>query len=158
MPIALRPSVFNLARRCALWARSSGNYLVSSLWIEARACFRFNRSNRVIGERYELRARRYLEARGLRTLARNYQCRNGEIDLIMRDGAELVFVEVRMRSSEHFGGAAQSVGIDKRRKLRRAINSYLSRYSYRPPFRFDLVAFEPGRDSEPDWWRALQLA
>ena len=114
-------------------------------------------TTRELGAFYEARACDYLRAQGLRTIARNYVSRRGEIDLVMRDGGELVFVEVRMRSSSHHGGAAQSVGARKRHKIRRAINSYLSKYSYRPPYRLDLVAFEPGQHSEPHWWRAVPL-
>ena len=114
-------------------------------------------TTRELGAFYEARACDYLRAQGLRTIARNYASRGGEIDLIMRDGGELVFVEVRMRSSNHHGGAAQSVDARKLTRIRRAINSYLSKYSYRPPFRLDLVAFEPGQHSEPHWWRAVPL-
>ena len=123
------------------------------------ALLRFKRSvsRRNLGVYYEALACNYLRSKGLKTVARNYVCRSGEIDLIMRDGGELVFVEVRMRNSDHHGGAAQSVDARKRHKIRRAINSYLSKYSNRPPFRLDLVAFEPGRHSEPNWWRAVPL-
>ena len=127
--------------------------------ISALAVWRLKQltTTRELGAFYEARACDYLRAQGLRTIARNYASRGGEIDLIMRDGGELVFVEVRMRSSNHHGGAAQSVDARKLTRIRRAINSYLSKYSYRPPFRLDLVAFEPGQHSEPHWWRAVPL-
>ena len=51
----------------------------------------------------------FLESRGLRILARNWRCRFGEIDLVAKEGAAVVFVEVRMRSSASFGGAAESI-------------------------------------------------
>ena len=120
--------------------------------------FRRRTTSRELGAYYETRACNYLRAHGLITVARNYANRGGEIDLIMRDGVELVFVEVRMRNSNHHGGAAQSVDARKLNKIRRAANSYLSKYSKRPPFRLDLVAFEPGQHNEPHWWRAVPLA
>ncbi|HRC69195.1 MAG TPA: YraN family protein, partial [Candidatus Competibacter denitrificans] len=48
-------------------------------------------------------ALRYLEARGLALVTRNFRCRGGELDLILRDGGQLVFVEVRSRRSSQFG-------------------------------------------------------
>lgn len=73
------------------------------------------------GEAAEDRALRYLQARGLSVIARNYRCKTGEIDLVMRDVAgTLVFVEVRARvarSAQRFGGAAASVTPAKQRRL-----------------------------------------
>ena len=57
--------------------------------------------------------------RGLAIVGRNFRTRAGEIDLIARDGATLVFVEVRFRRSESHGGAAESHGVDAERKLHR---------------------------------------
>ena len=113
--------------------------------------------SRAAGARFELRAQRFLERQGLRLLERNYNCRHGEIDLIMLDGEELVFVEVRMRSSANFGGAALSVNSAKKRKIRKSIGHYLARYRVRPPLRFDLIAFEADSGSELRWWRAVDL-
>ena len=59
----------------------------------------------------------YLQQNGLRLLARNYRCRSGEIDLIMRDGEYLVFVEVRYRKREAFGSAAETVSSSKRARI-----------------------------------------
>ena len=143
------------------WQRIYSRWLTwCSRTTSAFAQLRFRRptTSRELGTYYETRACNYLRARGLITVARNYVSRGGEIDLIMRDGGELVFVEVRMRNSNHHGGAAQSVDARKLNKIRRAVNSYLSKYSKRPPFRLDLVAFEPGQHSEPHWWRAVPLA
>jgi uncharacterized protein (TIGR00252 family) len=60
------------------------------------------------GAEWERRALAYLQRRGLTLLAANFRCPGGEIDLIMRDGATMVFVEVRQRSSASHGGAAAS--------------------------------------------------
>ena len=81
----------------------------------------------------------FLEKRGLRLLERNYRCRGGEIDLIMEDGGTLVFVEVRLRRNESFGGAAASITAHKQDKLLHAAQHYLQRLASQPPCRFDAV-------------------
>jgi putative endonuclease len=87
---------------------------------------------------------RHLESAGLRLLARNYRCRGGEIDLVMQQGATLVLVEVRLRSSPGFGGAAASVGPRKQRRfVIAAKHLLLTHREYRTmPARFDVVAIE----------------
>ena len=74
-------------------------------------------------------------------LEQNYRSRFGEIDLIMQDGAELVFVEVRLRSSNAFGGAAASITPAKQKKLARTAEDYLMRHGT-SPCRFDAVLLE----------------
>ncbi len=68
-----------------------------------------------------------LRAAGLRLLERNWRCRHDEIDLIAEERGTLVFAEVRMRSSERFGGAGESVTQAKRARLVAAARLYLSR-------------------------------
>ncbi|MCS6995534.1 MAG: YraN family protein [Casimicrobiaceae bacterium] len=82
---------------------------------------------------------RLVSARGWRLLERNWRCRFGEIDLIARDGDTVVFIEVRHRSDDRFGGAAASIDRAKQRRLSRAAQLYLSGYSDIPPCRFDVV-------------------
>jgi putative endonuclease len=89
-------------------------------------------------------AARLLERNGLVVVARNYRTRQGEIDLIARDGATLVFVEVRMRSSERFGGGAESIGWRKRSRIAAAARHYLMRLRREPPCRFDVVTLDGG--------------
>ena len=103
-----------------------------------------------VGDAHEDAALRLLQARGLVLLARNLACRHGEIDLAMRDGAVLVFVEVRARRDARFGGAAASIGAAKQRRLAQAAAYWLPRLAARhwrgvpPAARFDVVAFESG--------------
>lgn len=101
------------------------------------------------GERYEREAEKLLLAAGLRLIERNWSCRFGEIDLIMKDGATLVFVEVRQRVSGRFGGAAASIGRDKRERIERAIGLYLSQSASLPACRVDAVLFDA---SGPAQW------
>jgi putative endonuclease len=95
-------------------------------------------------------AARFLARHGLQVIARNYRTRLGEIDLVARDGATLVFVEVRRRSSEAFGGAAGSIGLAKQRRIAAAARQYVARLGREPPCRFDVVTLD-GRD--PTWLR-----
>ena len=68
----------------------------------------------------------FLRRRGLTIVERNFRCRGGEIDLVARDGAALVFVEVRLRRSGSHGGAAASVDAAKQRRVLRAARLYLA--------------------------------
>jgi putative endonuclease len=102
----------------------------------------------------EARAEAFLAGRGLVPVARNVRFRGGEIDLVMRDGEEWVFVEVRARADARFGGAAASVDGRKQRRLALAAQMFLlRRFGQRawPACRFDVVAIEAG---EPNWIRA----
>jgi putative endonuclease len=99
---------------------------------------------RAEGAAREASARRYLEAQGLVFVTGNFNCRHGEIDLVMRDGGTLIFVEVRYRASERFGGAAASVDSRKRARLTAAAGYYLARHRTDLPCRFDVVAIGPG--------------
>ncbi len=87
-------------------------------------------------------ARVFLERKGLRFVERNFRSRFGEIDLIMRDGEVLVFVEVRHRRSSRFGTAAETVDRRKQHKLIRTAEYYLHRHPAlaERPCRFDVIA------------------
>lgn len=94
------------------------------------------------GIKAERRAEDYLLAQGLTLCERNFRCRAGEIDLVMRDGVTLVFVEVRQRSSLKFGGAIASIDSRKQQKIIVAAQLYLSGLSSYPPCRFDALLIE----------------
>jgi putative endonuclease len=96
-------------------------------------------------------AEEFLKQHGLVLLQRNYRCRFGEIDLIMRDGAALVFVEVRMRASEFFGGAASSITVLKRERIVSTARHYLASLRVEPSCRFDAVLLS-GRGGEQIEW------
>lgn len=104
------------------------------------------------GKDAEARAARYLESQGLAIVARNYHCRYGEIDLIARDGATLVFVEVRARSSNAFGGAAASITTGKQQKLTRTALHYLAGAGRTPQCRFDAMLLS-GDNGPVEWIR-----
>ena len=98
-----------------------------------------------IGSLAEEDALQFLLGSGLNLLERNYRCRFGEIDLIMLDGSELVFVEVRKRKNMDFGGAAQSVSHAKQSRLIKTAKHFLMKYRQVPPCRFDVIAIEGDR-------------
>ncbi len=113
--------------------------------------FKDRTSKQKTGDQAETRARRYLEKQGLQLVTSNFRCNSGEIDLIMRHGNHLVFVEVRCRASNHYGDAAETVGFRKQRKLIRTAQYYLQQNRIDRPCRFDVVALTAGRlDWIPD--------
>jgi len=109
------------------------------------------------GSAAENAALKFLAARGLQLVARNYRCRGGEIDLVMLDGETLALIEVRYRSSDAFGGAAASVTWHKQRRIVFAARHLLAmrRELNRYPARFDVVAVS-GNGEKPaiEWLKA----
>jgi putative endonuclease len=109
------------------------------------------------GDEAEAAACEKLIAAGCRILARNVRFRVGELDIVADDRGTLVFVEVRMRRGDGFGGADGSVDVFKRRKLVRAAQHFLlERYGGRagaavPPCRFDVITADS--DGIRDWIR-----
>lgn len=96
------------------------------------------------GDAGEDAALAHLQQHGLTLVERNFRCRGGELDLIMRDGATVVFVEVRRRASSAFGGAAASIGAAKQARLVAAALTWLQRYRTPPACRFDVIAIDAG--------------
>jgi len=105
------------------------------------------------GAAAEALAARFLEARGVRIVERNYRCRGGEIDIIANDGATLVFVEVRLRRDNAFGGAAASITAAKQRRLALAARHYLGRLGREPPCRFDAILLDSLEPERIQWLR-----
>lgn len=96
------------------------------------------------GARSEQKALDYLMAQGLSCISRNYRCRLGEIDLVMRDGAYLVFVEVRARANRNFGGGLASITYAKRQKIIKTASYYLLAHQQydQQLIRFDAVSID----------------
>ena len=124
--IALRPQV---APICA-----SRTAKVVAMTIQRRA----------VGAYGERMAERHLVAQGLVVLARNWRCAEGEVDLILRDGENVVFCEVKTRRGDAYGTPAEAIGPVKVRRLRRLAALWLDQSSVRPKeVRFDVVAVLP---------------
>lgn len=93
-------------------------------------------------QRGEDAAAAYLERIGMTVEARNWRCPAGEIDIIARDGSEIVFVEVKTRRSERAGTAEEAVGAAKQRRICRLAEAYLAGRAEvaEGGVRFDVVA------------------
>lgn len=94
------------------------------------------------GEHTENLACQYLEKKGFKLIEKNFNCRVGEIDLIMKDNNSLVFVEVRYRRSNNFGSGAESITASKQAKLIKTASLYLQQHAKldKYPARFDVVS------------------
>ncbi|MFE8072781.1 YraN family protein [Marinobacteraceae bacterium S3BR75-40.1] len=93
------------------------------------------------GATEERLAERYLRRQGLKTIARNFTCRGGEIDLVCLHRDEIVFVEVRFRGPRSLVSSEESITPTKRRRIIKAARYYLAQHSlYDKACRFDVLA------------------
>lgn len=107
-------------------------------------------NKRKLGTNKENMAVAYLEAQGVHILERNYRCRQGEIDIIGRQGEYLIFVEVKYRQTTKSGASWEAVGITKQKKICRVADYYrLSKgLGESTSVRYDVLAIQ---DSEIYW-------
>ena len=88
--------------------------------------------------------------RGYAILARRYRSRLGEIDIVARDGATLVFIEVKARAGDEFGGAAAAVTAWKQRRIALMAVDYVARHRLENrPCRFDVVTVDVAEGKPP---------
>ncbi|MBE9568669.1 MAG: YraN family protein [Proteobacteria bacterium] len=90
----------------------------------------------------------YLKKQGLKLVDKNFSCRLGEIDIIMLDDATLVFVEVRFRKNNRFGGGLESVTPAKQLKLRKTAELYLQQNNRYKNARFDVVSMSKNTQTD----------
>jgi putative endonuclease len=107
--------------------------------------------NRLGGEAEKVAAH-YLQQQGLTLITSNFNCRFGEIDLIMREKGILVFVEVRLRSNAAFGGAGMSITLAKQQKLIRTAEYYTQLHGNNA-CRFDAILMSKPVAHEIEWIR-----
>lgn len=102
------------------------------------------------GENSEQQAFEYLIAQGLKPITRNYRCRFGELDLIMRDANSLVIVEVRYRKNDTYGSALESITARKQSRIIAATHCYLAAnpQATATDVRFDVVAISGNNQLE----------
>jgi len=108
------------------------------------------------GKEAELAAISWLKAQQLTLIDTNYHCRFGEIDIIMQEGEMLVFIEVRLRASAQFGGAAYSVTPAKQKKIITTAKHFLMCHSQyaKHHCRFDVIAYETSSvQGCPVWYK-----
>lgn len=106
------------------------------------------------GDHAEDAACDYLQSQGLKLLERNFLCKRGEIDLVMRQADTTVFVEVRYRQNNRYGSAAESVDWRKQEKLLATAEHYLQQHprAARGACRFDVVALTmQNQQTQIDW-------
>lgn len=103
------------------------------------------------GVQAERRAAQYLQQQGLQLIAQNYRGLFGEIDLIMKDGAALVFIEVRLRRNDDFGGAAASIDARKQQRIIRTAQQYLATLTHLPACRFDALLMDDAESGKLQW-------
>lgn len=90
-------------------------------------------------------AKQYLIKQGLIFIDKNVHCRQGEIDLVMKDGCTFVFIEVKYRKNNHFGGAISAISPSKQQKIKHCVAFFLHKANlneYNTPCRFDVIALE----------------
>ncbi|OUS30544.1 YraN family protein [Thalassotalea sp. 42_200_T64] len=107
------------------------------------------------GSFYEQAALNYLLEHRLILIEKNFQCRLGEIDLIMQDRQTLVFVEVKYRKSTHFGDPLEMVSRTKQQKICKTAQVFLQKQGmneYNTYCRFDVVSIKgPSASTEITW-------
>ncbi len=96
------------------------------------------------GAQSEEKACGFLRDHGYRIIGRNWRTRSGEIDIIARDGDIVVFVEVKARTSDGFGGAEGAVNHAKQQRVIAAAQAFIEQTQCELPTRFDVVAIRPG--------------
>ncbi|WP_027856121.1 YraN family protein [Marinobacterium jannaschii] len=109
---------------------------------------------RALGKEAEQQAEKYLLSQGLKTLCCNFNCRGGEIDLIMLERSTLVFIEVRRRLHHQYGNAAESVNFTKQRKIIHAAEYFLLKNPRWASHncRFDVIAYDGNTASKAPLW------
>lgn len=101
---------------------------------------------RAFGAEAEARAAAWYEAAGYTIVARNWRCRDGELDIVALRGRQLVFVEVKARRTDRFGIPAEAVTPEKQRRLRRLAMEFMQESDVpRGSLRFDVVSVLGGR-------------
>lgn len=104
------------------------------------------------GKYYEQLALAYLQQQGLQLVSQNFSCKVGEIDLIMRQQQYWVFVEVKYRASNAYGGALAAVSRSKQQKVLRAVQYYLQLHRLsQQPCRIDVLAIEGQSPYQYNW-------
>ncbi len=97
-------------------------------------------NNREVGKEYEAKAVVYLKSLGYEIIECNFRCRQGEIDIIAKDGNYLVFCEVKYRKTRKAGEPAEAVTSAKKRRISQTAMYYLHRYGLQDmPCRFDVI-------------------
>ncbi len=99
-------------------------------------------ARRLFGTQMEQKIAAYLTTKGYRVVAHQYRTTFGEIDLVCLDGSEVVFVEVKARTSHAYGFPEESVGRAKLERLGRCAQAYMQTQDPETFWRIDVIAVE----------------
>lgn len=105
-------------------------------------------NKREIGTFYEAAVCEYLKKNGIRIVERNFRCKQGEVDIIGRDGDCFIFFEVKYRRTNAFGEALQAVNYNKQKKISRCADFYCMIHTQVRQIRFDVIGIT---DTKIDW-------
>ncbi|HKJ17171.1 MAG TPA: YraN family protein [Xanthomonadales bacterium] len=110
--------------------------------------------SRAQGSKWERVAERWLKQRNARIVCRNYHCRSGEIDLVIRDGDQIAFVEVKFRALKGYGSGADHVTFTKQRRIVSAARRFLQYHKHAScqVFRFDVISITNTPDGLKIQW------
>ena len=97
-------------------------------------------TKQLLGNRGEDLAKEYLLEQGCEIVESNYRYKRSEVDLIVKDGQFLVFVEVKTRKSVDYGHPEESVGERKAQKIIEAADEFIYQNKWKGPIRFDIVS------------------
>ncbi len=124
-------------------------------WLTDKSC-----TKQTTGAWVEHQARQWLTQQGLLTIESNYHCKLGEIDIVMLDQQQLVFVEVRYRKQARFGNPAETVDWRKQKKLMKTAAHYLLHHPKhnQRACRFDVLAAQPADREELLHWTWIRDA
>lgn len=113
--------------------------------------FKRKQAPKKTGDDAERLACGYLQQQGLKLIERNYHTRRGEVDLIMQHDVTLVFIEVRLRSNQRFGSAAESITSRKQGRIISAAQYYLQQQPTALACRFDVVTINGETPPSIEW-------
>jgi putative endonuclease len=114
-------------------------------------------TRRKLGQWGEEQAARYLEAQGCQVVAANWRCTAGEVDLVVRDGDRLAFVEVRTRRGRAFGTPEESITPTKLARMAAVAESYVYEEGWAGDWRLDVVAIRVRSGQAPgiEWYKSV---
>ena len=94
---------------------------------------------KLLGAKGEKLVAKHLKEQGCKVLAQNYRTPFGEADIIVRDGEEIAFIEVKTRTTDSYGLPSEAVGSDKQRRYRKIAECYWKQTGEEPNARFDVA-------------------
>ena len=110
-------------------------------------------NSNIIGSQQEKKALNFLKSKGLKLIKQNFNTKYGEIDIIMRDHNQIIFIEVKYRKSSLYGEASEMVTYSKQKKIINTSTCFLKKYNLydKIPIRFDVISINNNPTSPIEW-------